>query len=191
MAAPKTATPTQTRPVDARVDVAKVNLERAVEAAAATSATQGARKPDPPILTADRLKGAEFERVIHTAHPALGHTLEHMLQPAYWAHVAPKLKPWNRIEVHAEDGTYYGELLVLACDRTWARMHVLQWHNLSTQDVSLTEALQAEAGYEVKFTPNSRWCVIRKSDRQLMHKDAQTSDDAKTWLREHLKVVPA
>ena len=182
-------TPTLQRPVDTRVQVAKQNLARAEEAAIATPA--GARKPDPPILTADRLKGAEYERVIHTASPAVGHTMEHMLTPAYWAHVAPKLKPWDRVEVRAEDGTYYAEFLVLACDRTWARMHVLRWDDLSTQDVSLTEASQASAAFEVKHTPNLRWHVIRKSDRQIMHKEAQTRADAETWLREHLKMVTA
>ena len=187
--AAKPPTPTLQRPVDTRVQVAKQNLARAEQAAAATPS--GARKPDPPILTADRLKGAEFERVIHTAAPAVGHTMEHMLTPAYWAHVAPKLKPWDRVEVRAEDGTFYAELLVLACDRTWARMHVLRWDDLSTQDVSLTEASQASASYEVKFTPNLRWHVIRKLDRQVMHKEAQTRADAELWLREHLKVVPA
>jgi len=188
--AAKPPTPTQERPVDVRVQVARQNVVRAEEAAAATTATAAARKPDPPVLSADRLRGAEFERIVHTANPPAGHTLEHMLQPAYWAHVAPKLAPWNRIEVRAEDGTYFGELLVLACDRTWARMHVLRWDDLTTQDVSMTEAL-ATSGYEIKHNPNMRWHVIRKSDRQVMHKDDQTLADAQTWLREHQKVVPA
>lgn len=180
-------TPTQ-QPVDVRVQVARQNLARAEEARAATPTE---RKPDPPILTADRLKGAEFERVIHTAHPATGHTLEHMLQPAYWAHVAPKLKPWDRIEARAEDGTYYAELLVLACDRTWARIHVLQWDDLSTQDISITQAADASTKFEINHSPNLRWCVIRKSDRQVMHKEAQTKQDAELWLREYLRIVPA
>jgi len=180
------------RPVDTRVEVAERNLERAQEAAAATTATALGKKPEAPILTADRLKGAEFDRVVHTANPPAGHTLEHMLSPAYWAHVAPKLMPWAKIEVRAEDGTYYGELLVLACDRTWARMHVLRWDDLTTQDVSMTAAMMpAASAYEVKHNPTLRWHVVRKADRQLMHRDAQTAEDAQTWLREHLKVVPA
>jgi len=187
----KPPTPTQTRPVDVRVQVAKQNLARAEEASLATTATQAARVPDPPILTADRLKGAEFERIVHTAAPAAGHTQEHMLQPAYWAHVAPKLKPWDRVEVRAEDGTYYAELLVLACDRTWARMHVLHWHDLSTQDISITQAADASTKFEIAHSANLRWHVIRKSDRQVMHKEDQTKQDAELWLREYLKVVPA
>lgn len=152
--------------------------------------TETARKPEPPILDASRLKNAEYERTILVAAPGVGHTMEHMLSPAYWAHVAPKLKPWDRIEVRAEDGTYYAELLVLACDRTWARMHVLRWDDLSTQDVSLTEAAAASTKFELAHSPNRRWHVIRKSDRQVMHENDQTRADAQLWLTEYLKTVP-
>lgn len=179
------------RPVDTRVEVAERNLKRAQEAAQATTATAQGKKPEAPILTADRLKGAEFDRIVHTANPPAGHTLEHMLSPAYWAHVAPKLRPWDKVEIRAEDGTYFAEFLVLACDRTWAKMHVLRWDDLTTQDVSLSAAQPAASAYEVKHNPTLHWHVVRKADRQLMHRDAQTAEDAQTWLREHLKVVPA
>lgn len=181
------------RPVDVRVDVAAKNLERAQAAQAATTATEAALVKDGPlpILSVDRLKGAEYERIVHVATPGAGHTREDMLRPAYWSHVSPKLKPYDRVEVRAEDGTYFGELLVLACDRTWARMYVLEWHQLSTQDVSLTEAVSASSKFEVKHTPGLRWHVVRKSDRQVMMKDGQTRDEAETWVKEYVKTVPA
>lgn len=188
MADPKAPTK---RPVDVRVDQAKTNLERAEAAQAATDATQTQAKEAPlPILSVDRLKSAEYERSVLVATPGAGHTREHMLQPGYWAHVSPKLKPYDKVEVRAEDGTYFAELLVLACDRTWARMYVLNWHDLSTQDVSLTEAVEASSKFEVKHTPGLRWHVVRKSDRQIMMKDGQTKDEAATWVKEYVKTVP-
>lgn len=180
------------RPVDVRVDVAAENLRRAQEAQVATTATEtAAAKEGPmPILSVDRLKGAEYERIVHVATPGAGHTRADMLRPAYWSHVSPKLKPYDRVEVRAEDGTYFAELLVLACDRTWARMYALSWHELSTADVSLTEAVSASSKFEVKHTPGLRWHVVRKSDRQVMMRDGQTRDEAETWVKEYVKTVP-
>ncbi len=189
--APTTPTKAPKRPVDVRVDQAEKNLQRAQEAAAATPPAQAEREKHIVVLDVGRLKGAEFERVVHVATPGAEHTRQDMLNPAYWAHVSPKLKPWDRIEVRPEGGLYYAELLVLACDRAWARVHVLRWEDLSSQDVSLTAATSASAKFEVRHSPNLRWHVVRKSDRQLMHQDDQTEQDAQLWLREYLKTVPA
>jgi len=190
MADPKTLTPS---PVDMRVANARNRLRQAEEAKRATDATKDAsvKEPARPILGVDRLRSAEFERIIHVATPGSGHGLEEMIDPAYWAHVGPKLKPYDRIEVRAEDGTYFAELLVLACDRTWAKVHVLNWWDLSTQDVAITEAAAASSKFEIKHTPGLRWHVIRKSDRQTMHKDCQTKAEAGSWLTEYLKTVDA
>lgn len=185
----KASTATPPRPVDVRVQVARKRLAQAQEAAAATPPAEGVKAPPRPVLNVDRLRGAEYERVIHVATPGEGHKLEDMIDPAYWAHVGPKLKPYDRIEVRAEDGTFYGELLVLACDRTWAKVHVLNWWELSTQDVAITEAAKASSKFEVRHTPGMRWHVVRKEDRQIMHRDCQTRAEANTWLTEHLKTI--
>lgn len=182
---------TQERPVDVRVRVARQQLERAEAAANATTVTKKAGEADrpKPILGVDRLRGAEFERNVHVAVPGPEDTIEDMLDPGYWAHVAPKFKPYDKIEVRAEDGTYYAEFLVLACDRAWAKVHVLSWHLLSSADIALTQAAAASSSFEVRFRPGPRWHVVRKADKQVMFKDGKTRDEAETWVREYIKTI--
>ncbi len=140
--------------------------------------SSAAREKPLYVLGAERMKGAEFERIVHVATPGHGATIDDLLKPECWAAVAPKLRPWDHVEVRAEDGTYYAELLVLACDRTWAKMHVLKYDTLSTPDVSLS---QVDTGYEIKHTPNMR-CHIVKDSMQLR-------SDAERALQEHLKTI--
>lgn len=157
-------------------------------------ATPAAEKPaqerSPVSLEVQQLKGAEFERVIHRAYPPKSHTIEDMRRPAYWATVAQKLRPWEQIEVCAEDGTWFAQLLVLAVERSAAVVHVLSYHELSTADVALT-ALAGSEKYEVKHTPGLGWHIIRKADRHIVRDHLNTRDDAVTTLAEYLKTIPA
>lgn len=140
------------------------------------------------VLGAERLKGAEFERIIYVATPGHGASIDSLMRPECWSAVAPKLRPWDHIEVRAEDGSYYAELLVLACDRAWAKVHILKYDALSTPDVSLT---QIHSAYEIKHTPNLRWHIVRKSDRHIVKDSMQLRTDAEAALREHLRTVPS
>lgn len=190
-AQPHPAQPGPDRPVDTRVRIARQQLARAEEAAKATTATKTASTADrpKPILGVDRLRGAEFERNVHVAVPGQADTVDDMLDPGYWAHVAPKFKPYDKIEVRAEDGTYYAELLVLACDRAWAKVHVLTWHELSSADIALTQAAAASSLFEVRFRPGPRWHVVRKSDSQTMFRDGKDRAEAESWVREYVKTI--
>src|SRR5258706_10614046 len=84
------------------------------------------------ILGPERLKGADFERIIYVANPGEGVTMEDLLSPEGWASVANLLRPWSHIEVRAEDGSYYAELLLTGADRAWAKVEVLIFSELTT-----------------------------------------------------------
>ena len=141
------------------------------------------------ILGPERLKGAEFERLIYVANPGEGVTMEDLLKPECWASVAKSLRPWSHIEVRAEDGSYYAELLVTGVDRAWAKVEVLNYKELTTKDVTLTQATR-ESKYEIKHTPGLQWHIIRKSDRHIVKDSMQLKSQAEDALREHLKTVP-
>lgn len=142
------------------------------------------------ILGPERLKGAEFERLIYVANPGEGVTMDDLLKPECWASVTNLLRPWSHIEVRAEDGSYYAELLVTGVDRAWAKVEVLNFKELTTKDVALTAATR-ESRYEIKHTPGLQWHVIRKSDRHIVKDSMQLRMQAEEALREHLKTVPA
>lgn len=129
---------------------------------------------------------AEQVRTVWRHHPAVGIKKEHLLEPGYWAIVSRKLTPGDKIECFAQDGTHYGEFLVLAADRVYAKVELLAWHSLTTAEVSQTQDFKLE--YK---GPKMKHCVIRASNGEVIHQGAQTKDEAANWLREHEKVLTA
>lgn len=142
------------------------------------------------ILGPERLRGADFERLIYVANPGEGVTIDDLLRPECWASVTTMLRPWCHVEVRAEDGSYYAELLCTGVDRAWAKMDVLNYKPLSTPDVALTQSAAASK-YEIKHTPALQWHIIRKVDRHVLRDGMQLRWQAEDALREHLKNVPA
>ena len=140
-------------------------------------------------LNPSRMKGAEYERDIHVVTPDEGTQPEDMLDPAYWAHVASKLRPWNRIEARANDGSWYAECLVLDASRNWAKIKILNVWNLTTADVSQTQS-EVLIAYEVRHRgPHNKWSVIRMADSACIHEFEDTELGARTWLTNHLKAM--
>ena len=73
-----------------------------------------------PRLGPTAFAPAEFRRTVYSGTAERGIRPEDVLDPAYWAYHAANLKPWDRVDIRGEDGTWYGEYLVLDCSRTWA-----------------------------------------------------------------------
>lgn len=144
-------------------------------------------KESPRALDAD-LHLAQSVRTQYRHHPALGITKEHLLEPAYWAVVSRRLRPGDEISVFAQDGTYYAQLLVLAAERTYAKVHLLSYHALTTMDVAQTQAEKFRVEYKgIKL----KHCVIRVEDNEIIHEGSQTKDDAVRWLNEREKQLTA
>lgn len=133
------------------------------------------------------LAPAENVRELWCATAAYGVTREDVENPAYWAHVAARLRPKAKIELHSEDGSFFAEYLVVASDKTWAKVVCLRYIDLK-ESVKLTKE-QTETiydGYEVKFRGPRKWSVIRKTDNAVLHEGAHSEDDSRKWLSVHL-----
>lgn len=152
-----------------------------------------------PTLQLDGAKFtiAEAEREVFMATMEVGTTRADVLDPAYFAHIAPRLRPYTEILLRCEDGTIYAKVLVLQAERTWARVHVLEWHDLTTKDVALSKddvariAKLTEEGateFLVEFKgPTKLHCVIRKQDSAIVFEGIRTKAEAYERLAEHLK----
>lgn len=115
-----------------------------------------------------------------------GTVVEDVMDSAYWAHCSALMSPFDHIEVRCEDGTWVADLLVLACSRNWAQVHLKHHYKLTTADVSLSQATK----HEVKWKgPHLLFCVIRNSDQQTVMDKLQSKEAAALWLREHEKVT--
>ena len=139
-------------------------------------------------LQGHMFKVADYERTIYRAYPEEGTTAEDMLSRSYWAHIAKGLKPLDKIEAVAKDGTWYAEYLVLGCDRLWAKIVMLHKVNLSTADVS---ASQAEDSFTIKYVAGHKWCVLTKPDYPTeapgyLKEGCLDRDEAKAWLKGHI-----
>lgn len=138
-------------------------------------------------LNPAHLQPAEYKRNVWIATAAKGVKPEDMTDPSYWANVAAKLKPWDKIEVRAEDGTWYQEFIVLDASRVWARVRSLVGPvMLGTADISQTLANQVETQFEVLHRGPRGWSVIRKADRAVMAENLSIKGDADKWLTANL-----
>lgn len=129
---------------------------------------------------------AEHRRAIYMATVPKGTTKEQLQQPGYWAHVAAKIRPWSRIDVQAEDGSFFAELLVLATDRTWARVRCLSFHNLTDTEMSQSDAAKIMGDYEIKWRGPKKWSVVRRNDSSVINENMHNEADARKWLEVHI-----
>lgn len=139
-------------------------------------------------LEPNRVRGGDFIRVVYCATAFDDTKPEDLLKPEYWAHCAQTFKPWDRIEVVANDGTWWAEYQVMEAGRAWARMFMMRKHYLTTADVAQSQ-VQLTA-YEVKHRgPHCKWSVVRKADKTVVHEFEDTRDGAEGWLKSHLAAL--
>jgi hypothetical protein len=132
-------------------------------------------------LTKTNFEEAEFKISRYSAIIPIGTFPEDLLMPEYWAHVTAFMRPWQRIEAHSEDGTWFAEYIVLSVDRAWARVRMLGKYNLTSNDVALSQAEKlSQSGFEVKWRGAAKWSVIRTADSAIMkeHMDREEADIA-------------
>jgi len=130
-----------------------------------------------------RVQLAEHARHDWVVNAEDGTTIEELLNPAYWSHIAKDLTPFDHIEVRAEDCTWLAELIVVQKDRTWAMVHLLAKHELVKNNVPLP----SNDAFAVTFNPQYKWRVIRKSDGKMLQSGFNTRDEGAMWLTNYLK----
>ena len=144
-------------------------------------------------LMPKRFKVKEFMRTTFVAVAEQGTTQEDLLRPDFWSNIAAQVKPWDEIEVLSDDGTFYGEYLVLSCSKTWVKVKEMRYEDLTqgakkTNGVGVAEESQSE--FSVKWRgPVLKWCVIRILDKQPIKDGFVSEADARTALDEYLKAV--
>lgn len=139
-------------------------------------------------LGPSRLRVAEYVRNLHVADAAEGTKVEDLERPEFWAHVAAKLQPRDRIEVWTDDNAWMAEAVVLAATRTDAVVKVLGAWDLNGHQVITDRAELGTKGYEVRFRGHfEKWGVIRKADTEVVHTGSATEGAAWSWVRERLK----
>ena len=160
---------------------------KAAEPKAAPEAAAPAKRA--VVLEPQRMKGAEFERRDWVCTAEEGTTVDDILSPGYWSHLAGQLTPYDRIEMRVDTGEYLLELLVKQTGRNWAQVALLHHHDL-VGDVKTGEAVGEE--FEALWKgPLLKWCAIRKSDRQILEQRMATKEAAQAWIATYERTVLA
>lgn len=156
-------------------------------AAPAPAAKIPAPKPARKALQG-RLAEAAYQRNEWRYTAEAGTTINEILDPQYWAHVAANFKPHDIIEVIPEDGSWYARLIVLTNARLWAKVFLLQKADLE-KALADTPATDDET-HEVKWMGAiEKHAVIRKADKALIKGGFTTKLEAHTWLDSYLKSI--
>lgn len=130
---------------------------------------------------------AEFSRQIFLAviHPET--PFEAIFDPFFWTNVAKNINIGDKIEVLAEDNTYYAELIVTNCSPQWVKVKLLL-DKVSLCDDGTAEPDGPEVGFDVRWRgPKVKWGVVKKEGNIVLQENLSTRDDAQRWLNEYLK----
>jgi hypothetical protein len=131
--------------------------------------------------------GNQFGAVTSTGTP-----FEHVLRPDFWSLHAMKLRVGDTIEIHTDDQTYFGRLLVRSVDgtganKTRASVAQLELHHfdqLERNDAALTHKVEHRG-------PHLKWSVIRIADGKVVKDGYESKEGAEGALRALTRPVAA
>jgi len=110
---------------------------------------------------------------------------EDVLNPEFWSFVALKFKPGERVEIHTDDSSWFGEYLILDCDRTFAKLIELTHYKLQV-DGKISPHLAYEAFWGGPF---GKWGIKRTTDQEMIGNHYETKQAALEFLAEYLQRV--
>jgi hypothetical protein len=137
-----------------------------------------------PSLIEPKCKEASYARNIWCAVPDAATPFEDILKPEFWAHVAFKMKPTDRIEVNAEDGAYFAELMVIDAGKAYAKVALMRKVEFTKHEVAADSD-----EFTVTHNPHKKWRVIRVADKTVMAEELPTKADGLAWIANHKKAA--
>ena len=130
---------------------------------------------------------AEQKRVVWSAEPTEGVTIQDMLRPIYWTHVAENLAKGARIEAVSHDGTWFAEFYVKSANKVEAYVTLMR-------EVQLSKAvakLKVEPKYKLDHIGGGSYRVIRTEDKVVLKENLKGKDTAQKWLDNYLEEIAA
>lgn len=129
-----------------------------------------------------RVKQADYNRTLWAVTPEAGTSLDEMLAPDYWAHVARQFKVGDRIEIVPDGGEWFAELFVRAVSANAATVFPLR--HVVFAEAQDTQA-QAGGGVEIKYRGNAKWSLVRRSDKAVLFDGGATREEAEAYAKDN------
>ena len=126
------------------------------------------------------IEEAVAARNIWQVKPEIAVTVEDLLKPEYWAHVARRMRAGDRVEAVPDDRHYFAEFFVLAASSNWAKLVLLREVTI----IKDNEQIVSE-DFMVAFAGAHKWRVTRGDE--VLSKGHDDKDSATKWLAENMK----
>jgi hypothetical protein len=137
-------------------------------------------------ISPGRMKLSQYERQEWVANAPEGCIVDDIKKQDFWALMAHLMKPYDRIEVRADDGSWLAELVVIGCGRNWAKVSVLNHYKLD----DASDEMKDDAEYSIAFKgPQKKWCVIRNSDDAYIREGIGSKQEAQAAMEEQKDVA--
>lgn len=139
---------------------------------------------DPSRIALNEHKNADWVMTVEE-----NTSMETVLKPDFYANVAARMHPYDRIRVRIDTGEWYCELLVVDCGRAWAKVVKIFEVDL-TGDAPEVPRSEAFEQFVVKHRgPHLNWCVLRKADKEPLKEMCATKQEAEAWLASYVMTL--
>jgi len=137
---------------------------------------------------------AQMASMLHAEHAYRRHNLtapvgtmpEDLENPTFWVNVANRLRPGDEVRV-VDDGYQWVSVVFIAfCNGLDVRAKILYGVDLDFEGELPDEV---SSNYEVKLRGTHRFCVIRKSDGEILQENIATKSAAEKWREDYLKAL--
>lgn len=139
-----------------------------------------------PKLHAGRFSEAEAAQLRYFVNPEPGTEIKTLLEPSFWAHVAPKLRPYTEITAVPDDNAWYARFLVLFATSNEAKVVLIAEAQLESFEPS-----DPEDEYEIKWRGGAKFGVIKKADGEVVKDGFPNKEEARAFLTQHAKSLAA
>lgn len=146
--------------------------------------------PRPKTLVINSMNLAEHKRNHWVGEAMAETTLAEMLAPEFWVHDARKFRPRDEIDVWANDGSWLEVFIIRSVSIPEHGTHVVRVvrkDDIPRSDEAKTES-PAVGGMIVKWRgPQSKFAVVRVSDKEVIKDKFEVREEADAWLVEFNK----
>lgn len=136
-------------------------------------------------LTNSNFGEASFMRNVFAANIPNDTPYEAIFDPFFWCAIAPKVSIGSKIEIFAENGSYYAEAIVIAASTQWVKVKEILKIVLNDEEKDFK---QEDESFVIKWAgPHAKWRVLKKDGNIVLKDGAKTEEEANQWLKEYKK----
>lgn len=151
--------------------------------AAEQTETQARERPVPQAAGI-RLAEHEFQR--HGLTAPEGTVPDDLENPAFWPNVANRLRPGDEVRVVDHDFQWLAYVFISFCNGLDVRAKVIMGTDLAVEG-DVPDDLGSD--FECKLKGPRRWCLVRKSDGEIIKEGIATKAEAEKEKEQYIQAL--